>query len=129
VIETMVAANPANCLSVIVIAQDGEILSPGVLSVLRKHITLVCRNVQQAVNAASSFGPDVVLIDHQATDQAVLERSLAGIDVMPTFIRLVSTQSFDPEYRAAYCRSSSELAEQLSRLAASTWRRPVFASA
>jgi hypothetical protein len=125
----MVAANPANCLSVLVISPDGEILSPAILSVLRNHITMICRNLDQATSAATSFGPDVILIDDQSTCQAALERKLSENGLMPTFIRLISTSYFDPEYRAAYCRSSSELAEQLSRLAASTWRKPVFASA
>ena len=46
-----------------VLAVLSEANGSGILSALRPHYSLICRSIQQALQSAPCFAPDVVLID------------------------------------------------------------------
>lgn len=65
-------------LGILVVLADLGPESSGVLSAFRAHCALVCVSAEQAVDAAPSFAPDVVLIDLRLEGYAALQARLSA---------------------------------------------------
>jgi hypothetical protein len=66
----------ARPLSILAVVSDQEPCRPGVLAALKRHYTLFCQSVQQALESAPSFEPNVVVYDPSLADGDFLAHRL-----------------------------------------------------